>query len=111
MRGVEFIGIYKEGGRDAVRGVIIDPGLFNESLMVFYLGGNIWKRSGRKGILEKVLREDVIVQKYSKIRFQLIKVFDLVISTEELEKKIKYNKTYRRWREEVLRQGNWPRSY
>ena len=38
MKGVEFIGIYKEGGRDAVRGVILDPGLFNESLMVFYLG-------------------------------------------------------------------------
>jgi hypothetical protein len=110
MRGVEFIGVYKGGGkaRDAVRGVIFDAGLFNESLMVFYLGGTIWKRSGRKGILEKVLKKDVIVQRYSKIRFQLIKVkvFDRVVSTEELERKIEYNKTYRTWKEEVSRQEN-----
>lgn len=107
MNGSEFIGVYKGGKvRDAVRGVILDPGLFNESLMVFYLGGNIWKRSGRRGILEKVLREDVIVRKYSKIRFQLIKVFDRVISTEELERKIEYTKIYRTWKEEVSRQEN-----
>jgi hypothetical protein len=110
MKGTEFIGIYKGGGgkvRDAVRGVILDAGLFNEPpLMVFYLGGTIWKRSGRKKILEKVLKEDVIVQKYTKIRFQLIKVFDRVISTEELERKIKYTKIYRTWKEEVLRQEN-----
>ena len=67
MIGVEFIGVYKGGKvRDAVRGVILDPGLFNESLMVFCLGGTIWKRSVSKGILEKVLKEgDVIVQRYS----------------------------------------------
>ena len=108
MNGTEFIGIYKGGGkvRDAVRGVILDAGLFNESLMVFYLGGTIWKRSGRRGILEKVLREDVIVRKYSNIRFQLIKVFDIVVSTEELERKIEYSKIYRTWKEEVLRQEN-----
>ena len=97
MRGAEFIGVYKGGSKvkDAVRGVILNSGLFNESLMVFYLGGTIWKRSGRKGILEKVLKKDVIVQRYSKIRFQLIKVkvFDRVVSTEELERKIEYNKT------------------
>ena len=112
MRGAEFIGVYKGGGkaRDAVRGVIFDAGLFNESLMVFYLGGTIWKRSGRKGILEKVLKEDVIVQRYSKIRFQLIRVFDRVVSTEELERKIEYNKIYRTWKEEVLRQENWPQN-
>lgn len=88
MRGAEFIGVYKGGGkvRDAVRGVILDAGLFNESLIVFYLGGTIWKRSGRKKFLEKVLKEDVIVKKYSNIKFQFIKVFDRVISTEELEK-------------------------
>ena len=97
--------------RDAVRGVILDAGLFNEPpLMVFYLGGTIWKRSGRKKILEKVLKEDVIVQKYTKIRFQLIKVFDRVISTEELERKIKYTKIYRTWKEEVLKQENWPQN-
>ena len=58
MRGVEFIGVYKGEGkvRDAVRGVIIDPGLFNESLMVFYLGGSIWKRSGRKMLLMRSLK-------------------------------------------------------
>jgi len=108
MRGVEFIGIYKEGGkvRDAVRGVILDPGLFNESLIVFYLGGTIWKRSGRSGILGKVLRGDTIVQRYSKIRFQLVQVFDREIPTEELERKIEYNKTYRKWKEEVSRQEN-----
>ena len=110
MNGAEFIGIYKGGGKvkDAVRGVILNSGLFNESLMVFYLGGTIWKRSGRKGILEKVLKKDVIVQRYSKIRFQLIKVkvFDRVVSTEELERKIEYNKTYRTWKEEVSRQEN-----
>ena len=109
MRGHEFIGVYKGEGkvRDAVRGVILDPGLFNESLMVFSLGGTIWKRSGRKEILEKILKEgDVIIQKYSKIRFQLIKVFDRVVSTEELEKMIEYNKIYRTWKEEVLRQEN-----
>ena len=110
MKGVEFIGIYKEGGRDAVRGVILDPGLFNESLMVFYLGGTIWKRSGRSGILGKVLRRGIIVQRYSKIRFQLIRVFDRVVSTEELERKIEYNKIYRTWKEEVLRQENWPQN-
>ena len=112
MRGSEFIGVYKGGGkvRDAVRGVIFDAGLFNESLMVFYLGRTIWKRSGRKGILEKVLKEDVIVQRYSKIRFQLIRVFDRVVSTEELERKIEYNKIYRTWKEEVLRQENWPQN-
>lgn len=108
MKGAEFIGIYKEGKvRDAVRGVILNSGSFNESLMVFYLGGTIWKRSGRKGILEKVLKEeDVLVQKYSRIRFQLIKVLIEVISTEELERKIEYTKTYRTWKEEVLRQEN-----
>jgi hypothetical protein len=108
MRGVEFIGVYKGGGkvRDAVRGVILDAGLFNESLMVFYLGGTIWKRSGRKKILEKVLKEDVIVQKYSKMKFHLIMVFDKVVSTEELEKMIEYNEIYRTWKEEVLRQEN-----
>ena len=108
MRGVEFIGVYKGEGkvRDAVRGVIIDPGLSNESLVIFYLGGTIWKRTGRRGILKKILRENAIVQRYSKIRFQLIKVFDRVISTEDLEKMIEYNKTYRTWKEEVLRQGN-----
>ena len=108
MKGAEFIGIYKGGGKvkDAVRGVIIDPGCVTESLMVFYLGGTIWKRSGRKGILEKVLREDFIVQRYSKIRFQLIKVFDRVVLTEELERKIEYTKIYRKWKEEVLRQEN-----
>ena len=112
MRGVEFIGVYKGGGkvRDAVRGVILDAGPFNESLMVFYLGGTIWKRSGRRGILEKVLRENAIVQRYSKIRFQLIKVFDRVISTEELERKIEYIKIYRTWKEEVLKQENWPQN-
>jgi hypothetical protein len=91
MRGSEFIGVYKGEAsivRDAVRGVILDAGLFTESLMVFCLGGTIWKRPGRRRILEKVLREDVIVQKYSEIRFQLIKVFDRVISTEELERKL-----------------------
>jgi hypothetical protein len=111
MRGAEFIGVYKEGKvRDAVRGVMLDAGLFNESLMVFYLGGTIWKRSGRREILEKVLIEDVIVQIYSKKRFKLIKVFDKVISTEELERKIEYTKIYRTWKEEVLRQENWPQS-
>jgi hypothetical protein len=107
MRGVEFIGIYKEGKvRAAVRGVILDSGCVTESLMVFYLGGTIWKRSGRRGILEKVLKENAIVQKYSKMKFQLIKVFDRVISTEELERKIEYTKIYRIWKEEVLRQEN-----
>jgi len=108
MVGVEFIGVYEGRGkvRDAVRGVILDPGLFNESLMVFYLGGTIWKRPGRRGILEKVLKEDVKVQRYSKIRFRLIKVFDRIIPTEELEKMIEYNKIYRTWKEEVLRQEN-----
>ena len=113
MKGAEFIGVYEGGGKvkDAVRGVIFDSGCVIESLMVFYLGGTIWKRSGRKKILEKVLREeDVIVQRYSRIRFQLIKVFDRVISTEDLEKMIEYNKTYRTWKEEVSRQGNWPQS-
>lgn len=112
MKGAEFIGVFKGGNkvRYAVRGIILDAGLFNESLMVFYLGGTIWKRSGRKGILEKVLKEDVLFQRYSKIRFQLIKVFDRVISTEELERKIEYTKTYRTWKEEVLRQENWPQS-
>jgi len=107
MKGTEFIGVYKRGKvRDAVRGIILNSGLFNESLMVFYLGGTIWKRSRRKEILEKVLKEDVIVQRYSKIRFQLIKIFDRVISTEELERKIEYTKIYRTWKEEVLRQEN-----
>jgi hypothetical protein len=110
MRGVEFIGVYKGGGkvRDAVRGVIIDSGCVTESLMVFYLGGTIWKRSGRKKILEKVLKENVIVQRYSKMKFHLIKIFDRVvsISTEELERKIEYTKIYRTWKEEVLRQEN-----
>ena len=108
MRGAEFIGVYKGGGkvRDSVRGVILDAGLFNESLIVFYMGGTIWKRSGRRGILEKVLREDVIVQRYSNIKFQLIKVFDRTISTEELERKIEYTKIYRKWKEEVSRQEN-----
>ena len=107
MRGVEFIGIYKEGNvKDAVRGIILDAGLFTESLMVFCLGGTIWKRPGRRRILEKVLRGDIIVQRYSKIRFQLIKVFDRIISTEELEKIIEYNKTYRTWKEEVSMQVN-----
>jgi hypothetical protein len=108
MRGVEFIGVYKGGGkvRDAVRGVILDSGCSTESLMVFYLGGTIWKRSGRKGILEKVLRENVTVQKYSKIRFQLIKVFDRAITTEELERKIECTKIYKEWKDEVSRPGN-----
>jgi len=108
MGGVEFIGIYKGGGeiRDAVRGVIIDSGCVTESLMVFHLGGTIWKRSGRKKILKKVLKDSVIVQRYSKIRFQLIKVFDRAVSTEELERKIEYNKIYRTWKEEVSRQEN-----
>jgi len=108
MRGVEFIGIYEGGGkvRDAVRGVILDAGLFHESLIVFYLGGTIWKRSGRRGILEKVLREDVLVQRYSKIRFRFVKVFDRVISTEKLERKIEYTKIYKKWKEEVSRQEN-----
>lgn len=112
MKGAEFIGVYKGGGkvRDAVRGVVLDSGLFNESLMVFCLGGTIWKRSGRKEILEKVLKGDVIVQRYSKIRFQLIKVFDRVISTKELERKIEYTKIYRTWKEGVLKQENWPKS-
>ena len=107
MRGAEFIGVYKEGKvRDAVRGVILDFDRINESIVVFYLGGTIWKRSGRRRILEKVLREDVIVQRYSKIRFQLIKIFDRVISTEELEKMIECTKIYREWKEKVSRQGN-----
>ena len=106
-RGAEFIGIYKDGGKVyAVRGVIIDAGLFNEPLMVFYLGGTIWKRSGRRRILEKVLKEDAIIQKYSKMKFQLIKVFDRVVSTEELERIIECTKIYRTWKEEVSKQQN-----
>ena len=111
MKGAEFIGIYHPFScvRDAIRGIILyrreeDLMKSDKLLLIFYLGGSIWKRPGRKDILRKVsleLRKDTaIVQRCSQIRVKIIKILKKEISINELENKIKHNINYKIWKNE-----------
>jgi hypothetical protein len=111
MKGAEFIGIYQplenEEIKDPVRGIILyqqekDLEIWDNLLLVFSLGDLIWKRSGRKNILEKLLidldKNNTITERSQRIKFKVTKILKKGIQVDELVSKIKYHKEYQRWR-------------
>ena len=116
MNGAEFIGIFRpfnnEEIKDPVRGIILyqqekDLEIWDNLLLVFSLGDLIWKRSGRRNILEKLLidlnKNNTITQRSKRIRFKVTKILKKGIQVDELVNKIKDLKEYQRWKDESKR--------
>jgi len=115
MKGAEFIGIFRQNNeeiKDPVRGIILyqqekDLEIWDNLLLVFSLGDLIWKRPGRRNILEKLLidldKNNTITQRSQRIRFKVTKILKKGISVDELEEKISDLKEYKRWKDESKR--------
>ena len=116
MKGAEFIGIYRplnnEEIKDPIRGIILyqqekDLEIWDNLLLVFSLGDLIWKRPGRRNILEKLLidldKNNTITERSQRIRFKVTKVLKKGIQVDELVNKIKDHKEYKRWKDESKR--------
>ena len=118
MNGAEFIGIYRpfplndEGIKDPIRGIILyqqekDLEILDNLLFVFSLGDLIWKRSGRRNILEKLLidldKNNTITQRSQRIKFNVTKILKKGIQVDELVNKIKDHEEYKRWKDESKR--------
>ena len=116
MKGAEFIGIYRplnnEEIKDPIRGIILyqqekDLEIWDNLLLVFSLGDLIWKRPGRRDILEKLLidldKNNTITERSQRIRFKVTKVLKKGIQVDELVNKIKDHKEYKRWKDESKR--------
>ena len=116
MKGAEFIGIFRplnnEEINDPVRGIILyqqekDLEIWDNLLLVFSLGDLIWKRSGRRNILEKLLidldKNNTITQRSQRIKFKVTKILKKGIQVDELVNKIKDHKEYKRWKDESKR--------
>ena len=111
MKGAEFIGIFRplnnEEINDPVRGIILyqqekDLEIWDNLLLVFSLGDLIWKRPGRRNILEKLLidldKNNTITERSQRIKFKVTKILKKGIQVDELVNKIKDHKEYQRWR-------------
>ena len=116
MNGAEFIGIFRplnnEEINDPVRGIILyqqekDLEIWDNLLLVFSLGDMIWKRSGRRNILEKLLidldKNNTITERSQRIKFKVTKILKKGIQVDELVSKIKDHKEYQRWEDESKR--------
>ena len=116
MNGVEFIGIFRplntEEINDPVRGIILyqqekDLEIWDNLLLVFSLGDLIWKRPGRRNILEKLLidldKNNTMTERSQRIRFKVTKILKKEIQVDELVNKIKDHKEYKRWKDESKR--------
>jgi hypothetical protein len=116
MKGAEFIGIFRplnnEEINDPVRGIILyqqekDLEIWDNLLLVFSLGDLIWKRSGRRNILEKLLidldKNNTITQRSQRIKFKVTKILKKGVQVDELVNKIKDHKEYKRWKDESKR--------
>ena len=116
MKGAEFIGIFRplnnEEINDPVRGIILyqqekDLEILDNLLLVFSLGDLIWKRSGRRNILEKLLidlnKNNTITERSQRIKFKVTKILKKGIQVDELVNKIKDHKEYKRWKDESKR--------
>ena len=116
MRGAEFIGIFRPLNdkeiNDPVRGIILyqqekDLEIWDNLLLVFSLGDLIWKRPGRRNILEKLLidldKNNTITERSQRIRFKVTKVLKKGIQVDELVNKIKDHREYKRWKDESKR--------
>ena len=116
MKGAELIGIFRplnnEEINDPVRGIILyqqekDLEIWDNLLLVFSLGDLIWKRSGRKNILEKLLidldKNNTITERSQRIKFKVTKILKKGIQVDELVNKIKDHKEYKRWKDESKR--------
>ena len=116
MRGAEFIGIFRplnnEEINDPVRGIILyqqekDLEIWDNLLLVFSLGDLIWKRPGRRNILEKLLidldKNNTITERSQRIKFKVTKILKKGIQVDELVNKIKDHKEYKRWKDESKR--------
>jgi hypothetical protein len=116
MKGAEFIGIYRslynEEIKDPVRGIILyqqekDLEIWDNLLLVFSLGDLIWKRPGRRNILEKLLidldKNNTITERSQRIRFKVTKILKKGVQVDELVNKIKDHKEYKRWKDESKR--------
>lgn len=119
MNGAEFIGIFRpfnnEEIKDPVRGIILyqqekDLEIWDNLLLVFSLGDLIWKRSGRRNILEKLLidlnKNNTITQRSQRIRFKVTKILKKGIQVDELVNKIKDLKEYQRWKDDESKRYN-----
>ena len=102
MKGAEFIGIFRpldnEKIKNSIRGIILykqekDLEIWDNLLLVFSLGDLIWKRSGRRNILEKLLidldKNNTITQRSQRINFKVTKILKKGIQVDELVNKIK----------------------
>ena len=111
MNGAEFIGIFRPLNdkkiNDPVRGIILyqqekDLEIWDNLLLVFSLGYPIWKRLGRRNILEKLLidldKNNTITERSQRIKFKVTKILKKGIQVDELVSKIKDHKEYQRWR-------------
>ena len=116
MKGAEFIGIFRPLNNkeinDPVRGIILyqqekDLEIWDNLLLVFSLGDLIWKRPGRRNILEKLLidldKNNTITERSQRIRFKVTKILKKGIQVDELVNKIKDHKEYKRWKDESKR--------
>ena len=116
MKGAEFIGIFRplndEEINDPVRGIILyqqekDLEIWDNLLLVFSLGDLIWKRPGRRNILEKLLidldKNNTITERSQRIKFKVTKILKKGIQVDELVNKIKDHKEYKRWKDESKR--------
>ena len=116
MKGAEFIGIFRPLNNkeinDPVRGIILyqqekDLEIWDNLLLVFSLGDLIWKRPGRRNILEKLLidldKNNTITQRSQRIKFKVTKILKKGIQVDELVNKIKDHKEYKRWKDESKR--------
>ena len=76
-------------------------------MLVFSLGNLIWKRSGRRNILEKLLidldKNNTITERSQRIKFKVTKILKKGIQVDELVSKIKDHKEYQRWKDEIKR--------
>ena len=115
MKGAEFIGIFRPLNNkeinDPIRGIILyqqekDLEIWDNLLLVFSLG-DIWKRSGRRNILEKLLidldKNNTITERSQRIKFKVTKILKKGIQVDELVNKIKDHKEYKRWKDESKR--------
>ena len=116
MKGAEFIGIFRPLNnveiKNSIRGIILyqqekDLEIWDNLLLVFSLGDMIWKRSGRRNILEKLLidldKNNAITQRSQQIKFKVTKILKKGIQVDELVNKIKDDREYKRWKYESKR--------